>query len=236
MNTMKIIRDSLRTYARKLFYSLPLNTDRFIKGSVEQKKSQEYWDTAFTSTQHCADVGGTISIQSRAVTIKNLIEWYGPTMPAILDIGCAGGTLSRKLEDISRYLGTDISQHVIDIASQKNTSGVVTFRRADVREIDEEENEFDVIVFSEMLYFLGVQEAASEVKRICRSLRRAGIVIVSMKEDGGKGSAIWRALARDFDWIDGVLMQAKPNQFDYRIRHNRERPAFLAAVLRLKNH
>ena len=53
--------------------------------------------------------------------------------------------------------------------------------------------DWDAIVFSEVLAYLTAHEAIGEVRRYAEALSPAGVVAVSMINDG-KSRAIWRAL------------------------------------------
>jgi 2-polyprenyl-3-methyl-5-hydroxy-6-metoxy-1,4-benzoquinol methylase len=168
-----------------------------------------------------------------AATVANLIRYRLPEYPKVLDVGCAGGTLAGELPPSVHYLGIDISQSAIEAAQSLWNSDDILFAARDVREFDPEGN-WDAIVFSEVLSYLAVQEAITEVRRYANALSPDGIVAISMKNDG-KSRAIWRALREEFRWIDGILWQQTEPWPSSRISTGCGRPGYLVGVLQLRH-
>jgi SAM-dependent methyltransferase len=167
-----------------------------------------------------------------AATVANLIRYRLPEYPRVLDVGCADGTLAGELPPSVHYLGIDASESVIEAAQSVWGGGDILFAAHDIREFDLTDN-WDAIIFSEVLSHLGVHEAIAEVRRYAKALSPEGIVAISMMNNG-KSRAIWRALRQEFRWIDGILWQQMEPWSSYRISVNREHPGYLAGVIGLR--
>jgi 2-polyprenyl-3-methyl-5-hydroxy-6-metoxy-1,4-benzoquinol methylase len=190
-------------------------------------------DHASSNTAQSTDLGGTIAMDQTAATVANLIRYRLPEFPRVLDVGCAGGTLAGELPPSVYYLGIDPSESAIEVAQSLWGGDDIQFTARDFREFDPVGN-WDAIVFSEVLSYLPEREAIAEVRRYANALSPEGIVAISMTNDG-KSRAFWRALRREFRWIDGILWQQKEPWPSYRISVSRERPGYLVGVLGLRH-
>jgi SAM-dependent methyltransferase len=205
------------------------------KGTETANAQPAYWDKALSST-HAAYMKGTVSIDARNGLVAVLIRHYGSANPAVLDVGCAGGSLSRALGLYERYVGVDISPYAVDQArkdpvfASEVAEGKVDFTASDLRTLPLKDGSWDVIAFNEVLYYVAVEEAVEQMARYSRSLRPGGIFCVSMKDDA-KAHAIYKELGKRYTWKEGLLWQSKDAGPDYRVRITRERPAFLVAAL-----
>jgi SAM-dependent methyltransferase len=198
---------------------------------------RRFWNDKLSKTSWSTYLGGTIEIELRNSITSSLIKLYARENPAVLDVGCAGGTLPLALPAFDRYLGVDISDYAIGVAKNDLTLATarvnlkVDFIAADIRYFKPDEYPpWDVILFNELLYYFSIETAIAQVVRYARALRPDGIICISMKDDP-KSHAIFAELARRFQWKQGVLWQAKHWRPDYRITISRERPSFLIGVL-----
>jgi 2-polyprenyl-3-methyl-5-hydroxy-6-metoxy-1,4-benzoquinol methylase len=190
-------------------------------------------DRASSSTKPSTDPDDTIAMEQTAATVANLIRYRLPEYPRVLDVGCAGGTLAGELPPSVYYLGIDASESAIEAAQSLWGGDDIHFRACDIREFDPVGN-WDAIVFAEVLSYLAEHEAIAEVRRYAKALSPEGVVAISMTNDG-KSRAFWRALRREFRWIDGILWQQTEPWPSYRISVSRERPGYLVGVLGLRH-
>jgi SAM-dependent methyltransferase len=218
----------VRPYARLLAFSIP-GVRRFERA----KPAPSDLDVGVSNTAE-STLGGTITMDQSAATVANLIRYRLPEYPKVLEVGCAGGTLAGELPPSVHYLGIDASESAVEAAQSLWGSDDILFEARDIREFDPVGN-WDAIVFSEVLSYLAVREAITEVHRYAKALSPEGVVAISMTNDE-KSRAIWRALRQEFRWIDGVLWQQKEPWPSYRIRVSRERPSHLVGVLRLRHN
>jgi 2-polyprenyl-3-methyl-5-hydroxy-6-metoxy-1,4-benzoquinol methylase len=185
-----------------------------------------------SNTARPTDLGGWITMEQTAATVANLIRYRLPQYPKVLEVGCGGGMLAGELPPSVHYLGIDASESTIEAAQSLWGGDDIRFEARDIREFDPVGN-WDAIVFSEVLSYLAVHEAITEVRRYAKALSPEGIVAISMMNDR-KSRAIWRALRQEFQWIDGILWQQKEPWPSYRISASRERPGYLVGVLRVE--
>jgi trans-aconitate methyltransferase len=172
-------------------------------------------------------------MEQSAATLANLIRYRLPEYPKVLHVGCAGGTLAGELPPSVQYLGVDASELAIEAAQSLWGGDDILFEARDIREFDPV-GVWDAIVFSGVLSYLTVHKAVAEVRRYSNALSPGGVVAISMVNDV-KSRAIWRALRREFQWIDGILWKHKDQWPPSRICVSREQLGYLVGVLRLRD-
>ena len=91
----------------------------------------------------------------------------------MLDVGCNAGyfAIQMKMRAAGRVLGIDSMEHFIKqaIACRKIWSVDIDYRRMDAHELADIREEFDLVVFSGVLYHLkNPLQVLEEVGRICR--------------------------------------------------------------------
>jgi len=232
--TMKVFRHRARVVA----YAIPA-LRRLVENSKKQLNPEEnftFWNDELSSGGFSSYIEDTMTVGGAYSATALLIKHHAVACPTILDVACGSGHLVGKLTAFKHYTGTDVSsvaierarRVVMDAFPDRHTD--LSFEAADLRSF-QPASALDVLIFNEVLYFLNVDQAGSEVIRYAESLTKSGIIIISMKDDG-KSRAIFRSLQDSFEWIDGVLWQQKPKNFDFSVRVNRESPGFLVGALR----
>lgn len=165
---------------------------------------REGWNTAM-SGEFSFYKGGNLFTDLRSAVMTEMLRYHLPKARSALDVGCGTGHLASYLSriGITRYVGTDIS----DMAVACGDPSMGTFVAADMREFElPGEGNFDLIIFNEVLYYIGVDEAIEQVDRYVEWLAPDGMICVSMSDDP-KAHAITERLARRHRWVDGVLFQ-----------------------------
>jgi SAM-dependent methyltransferase len=105
--------------------------------------------------------------------------WGKRTGLRVLDVGCGFATTSARIEKLGNQVtGIDESAEIVEIAG-KRLSRVVT---ADVQQADLGDEQFDVIIFADVLEHLAWP--VSVLKRYLRWLAPEGSVIVSLPNVG----------------------------------------------------
>lgn len=108
----------------------------------------------------------------------------------ILDLGCAGGMLTNKIQSeipSSRLVGVDLYNAAIAYAKKKHSH--IRFLCADAHKLPFHSQSFDVVVSIETLEHL--HEPAKAVKEIYRVLKTGGIFIVGQDTDSLAFRTIW---------------------------------------------
>ena len=112
----------------------------------------------------------------------------------ILDLGCGPGLLLDYLSPacFRSYLGVDLSEVAIARAKATWPADQCSFHQGSIEEFAQEE-QYDVIVFNEVLYYLA--EPLKQVSRLAGRLSEGGLTIVSMVQPSG--DYIWDVLTEN---------------------------------------
>lgn len=217
----------LRSLARSAFYRTSLHRLASSRAVEPSHRTATYWDAALSGRLR-PYLGGTISVDVRNVVTAQLLHAVFPAAMSILDVGCAAGTLAKAVRAVGvrHYVGLDISS----VAIREATREAGDFHVVDLCAF-EPTDPFDAIVFNEVLYYLDVATAVAQMERYARHLTPHGVLVFSLKNDP-KSRAILGAIVRRFAWMTGMLLQEQSECGRYAIHANRERPAYLVAVVR----
>ena len=195
---------------RGLAYATPLH--RWLRLG-QRKFDRRFWDQRL-SGEWRSYLGSTFSIEARNALIGALLRHHCPGASAVLDLGCAAGSLAHTLRnDVRRFVGVDISEAAVAEARQRHPHAEFHVTKL---EAFTPECTFDVIVFGEVLYYLSVEEAVEHLTRYAKFLSDDGLLIVTMKNDP-KSSRIFYNLMDRFRWVNGALIQEKIDAPEYRI-------------------
>ncbi|MWD29913.1 methyltransferase domain-containing protein [Aquicoccus sp. SCR17] len=95
-----------------------------------------------------------------------------------LELGCAGGAFTRHLmRRCDHVLALDLSREALAAAQQRLAGPGVTFRRADLPG-DWPAGSFDLVVFSEILYYFTPAEIVDLAARTAAALRPGGRILL----------------------------------------------------------
>ncbi|MBI2672554.1 methyltransferase domain-containing protein [Candidatus Woesearchaeota archaeon] len=104
----------------------------------------------------------------------NLIKKHIKKNDKILEIGCGSGNLLRFIECDNIY-GLDISSNMVKEAKKSVPNG--NFIAGDAENLPYENNLFDKVIISEVLYYLpDMEKAISEAKRV---LKKDGVILIT---------------------------------------------------------
>ena len=99
----------------------------------------------------------------------NMIDWVMDINPAtVAEIGCLDGCYIRKLRELGfggDYTGTDYTLSYLDLAMTRTPTE--KFQREDVRELSFDDNQFDMVMFSDVIQHLA--EPAQPLTEVFRS-------------------------------------------------------------------
>jgi SAM-dependent methyltransferase len=111
----------------------------------------------------------------------DLLSLLKPRYARILDAGCGTGTLTRKLAERGPVLGVDASEVAIGHAQAHKMDGA-DYRSGDLRSV-EIPGGCDLVVASEVLYYLRPEDREAVIGRLAESLQPGGHFVVA----GAKG-------------------------------------------------
>ncbi len=153
-------------------------------------------------------------------------EKYAATLAALgerrfaagLEVGCSIGVLSRQLaERCERFLGLDVAAAAVDAAAARCAGlGGARFERGAVP-ADWPDGGFDLVVFSEVLYYLGEAGLRATAARTAGSLVPGGIaVLVNWLGETGAGMS-GDAAAGSFIAASGLRVLSAVRGESYRL-------------------
>lgn len=213
---------------------------QLLPKATRPPEDRKFWDAQVSGPLFSKRLGDTLSIDTRNQTIAMLLKHNFPHGRIALDIGCAGGTLAPVLvrqRDYFRYVGVDISRAAITDARLRAREWNLGGRQVEFQEGTAESfvtvEGFDLIILSEILYYVGFSNVLPVLQRLFWNLRPNGIFCISLNLGNPKSRAIQRLIAPHLDYIAGTIQQEK-TAMDDRQRTNRERPAYHTFLARMK--
>jgi len=111
----------------------------------------------------------------------DLLSLLKPRYRSILDAGCGTGTLTRRLAEHGPVLGLDASTVAIEHAREHRMKGV-EYESGDLRTV-ELPGTYDLVVASEVLYYLRPQDREAVIECLISALEPGGHFVVA----GAKG-------------------------------------------------
>ena len=190
-NSKRMFRDALRAAIPE---AVRARLRPYRKPDISQERWElEYRDGCWSHLQNAREL-------AHYSVITGYYMHYRPG-GSLLDVGCGEGVLQRRLRALgyARYLGIDSSQEAITRA-QTEADARTEFRCGDA-ETFMPTDQFDVIIYNEILYYL--KDPVDVVRRLAHALDPAGVAIVSMLR-WTSSRRIWRSLEgtmRIADWV-----------------------------------
>lgn len=216
----------VKIVAQHIYWSWLGAPARAIRGTaVRPPTDGAYWD-AQVSGFFAPRLGGTLQIDTRNEIIAMLIRHKSAPVRSVLDIGCAAATLAPVLfaHGVERYLGVDISNHSIEAARTAVKDPRAEFRQGTVEGFTSEER-FDLIVLSEVLYYIDFQTIDVAIRKHARHLTPSGLMCISLYLHP-KSRAIQRKLVRLGEYVAGFVYQEKVSMDTHTRYISQERPPF----------
>ena len=155
-----------------------MNTiDKFHNWRRKQRWNKQYkkgrWDNLKSDRERI-----------RYESIVNYTDKHSNKNPGIMALGCGEGILLEHIQsiDYNRFTGMDFSKVSINKAKQlqQNKSEFIC---ADIHSFEPKEN-YDVIVFNEIFYYIHETEKSNVLERMLSHLNDNGILIISIFREG----------------------------------------------------
>ncbi|MEI6499213.1 MAG: class I SAM-dependent methyltransferase [bacterium] len=132
------------------------------------------------------------------------LKKYIQTDDRILDLGCANGYLIELFENISNYIGVDVSDELINIAKTKYPEG--NFIHIEPNQIPFPDASFDkVFCLSTIHHIPGEEERLKFMAEINRVLKPNGLLILTAWDTNSEMFAWWqknKASFAEYDEMD----------------------------------
>lgn len=162
--------------ARGVFLGLASGLDRLLQTGSRRSEferlyleSDDPWQYRTSAEEHA----------KYALVLAKALQW-APRRTSALEVGCSVGVFTRSLAaEFGEVVATDVSQAALDHARRYNQDASnIRFVRADVRR-DSSGGGFDVIVCSEVLYYVVRRDVEAVLSRLARGLAPDGVLIVA---------------------------------------------------------
>jgi 2-polyprenyl-3-methyl-5-hydroxy-6-metoxy-1,4-benzoquinol methylase len=231
----------LPSRAARCVYRFPFVGIRFrmfLESCLGQRSYQNrtYWNESLNGWAS-PYLGGTLSIDLRNSITVLLAKALAPPATSLLDLGCAGATLALCLgPEFKTYSGVDISDVAISkarenlAADKRHLATKYSLETGQVQDFQPSQ-QFDVIVFNEVLYYLSLEQVAAVIRRYSRFLSPGGLILVSLKDDE-VSRLVQEVASRELKFEYGVLYQQQLQYPCWKTVRNRETPAYLVQALR----
>jgi SAM-dependent methyltransferase len=154
----------------------------------------------------------------RAKYDATLAALPGPRFANALEIGCSIGVLTKRLaERCDRLLAIDVAEAALTQA-RANCADLpqVTFRRGQIPG-DWPESRFDLILFSEVLYYLSVTDLDATAARTIASLAPNGAALLVHYTDPTNYPLTGDAAAERFIATTGFRVSLQRREAQYRL-------------------
>lgn len=126
-------------------------------------------------------IGARSSQKKRLQQVVEAIRAYETNYESVLDIGCGIGILGdliRKELNVSKYVGTDISQKAIDYANSLGTKSCF-YEQSELPRVPFESNYFDLVLLVEVLYYLSTEDRQRAVENVILTMKPGGVLCIS---------------------------------------------------------
>jgi SAM-dependent methyltransferase len=182
----------------------------FRRGQNRVLPSADTWDAQYESGRWT--YLGQLAELSRYSVLVGYMLHFKPG-GAVLDVGCGEGVLLRRLEPhgYSRYVGVDLSSSAITALAERHSERLSFFAADGEHYVPTEQ--FDIIVFNEVLYFF--HDPLGAVERYASSLRSGGILLVSICTAFKGGTAILDRLKRVYTVLDETRVTHADNPWSW---------------------
>lgn len=181
--------------------------------------SWEYLETIAVERSRIAVIGGV------------LIQMFAPSNASVLDVGCGEGSISDFLNPQQRphYVGIDLSKEAIQIAKQKRGPPLRFVHSA--AHLFHPVNKFDVIVFSDVLYYV---EHEKVISQYIEYLNPNGIMIISIFHQSEKlmYEMIFKYAKEKLNYLDEMEVSGYTKK---NAQFSKEKTAFHIEAYRKKN-
>jgi 2-polyprenyl-3-methyl-5-hydroxy-6-metoxy-1,4-benzoquinol methylase len=133
--------------------------------------------------------------------LVDVIEQYA-NRGNILMMGCGDASVAGHLnpESFSTFCGVDLSGEAIRVANEKFADSRVRFEQADMLKFQCPRS-YDIIVFSESLYYIRLSEQKPFLERLGKHLKPGGHFIVTIA-DAKRYESMLTAIRQEFRCIE----------------------------------
>lgn len=98
----------------------------------------------------------------------------------VLDAGCGEGYVTRDLGEVAeKVVGIDSSEEMIDLARAQSEKSNEEYKVLDIREVDQMEGKFDIVVMSAVLNYFTSEELPAVFERLRKVVTRGGEIIIA---------------------------------------------------------
>ncbi|BDU27237.1 class I SAM-dependent methyltransferase [Flavobacterium sp. GSB-24] len=170
-------------------------------------------------TGQVATIDATISLELITEASKRIV----PNAATVLDVGCGAGNYTLKMlskvPNLSCTL-VDLSLPMLDKAFERvsaETKGKVIVKQGDIREIDLEENSFDIILAGAVLHHLrDDQDWETTFTKLFKLLKPGGCLMISdliTQDTDLLNEYTWQIYGEYLEGLGGAVY--RKNVFDY---------------------
>ena len=144
--------------------------------------TKEYFDELYASSDEPWHISFRASQQYRYNTYLQMLKQFSDNYGSMLDIGCSQGQFTISLQDIaSSVIAIDISKLAIQRAKKKYSDyKKIRFEVGNLPLLKYNNEQFDLVLALEVLYYLEKEDRVESLKEIKRVLKKDGFLLISV--------------------------------------------------------
>ena len=140
------------------------------------------WDNFYTKKNPWNYVDGYRD-RMRIEIIMDYIKWSNSKN--VLDIGCGEGSLTLAASEFVQQISAfDLSKNAIEYAKNDRSRGNIDYFQKDATDFVHSDKDYDLILCTEILYYLDNEERITLIQEIRKSLSSNGYFLLSSRVDG----------------------------------------------------
>lgn len=144
--------------------------------------TKDYFDKLYNNSKEPWGFSFRASQQYRYNAYLQTLKHFSDNYTSILDIGCSQGQFTTVLQDIaSNIIAIDISERAIQRAKEKyGGCKKIRFEVGSLPLLKYNNEQFDLVLALEVLYYLEKEERIKALKEIKRVLKKDGFLLISV--------------------------------------------------------
>lgn len=192
-----------------------------MEKSIREINNKEHWDDFYKVKNPYRNWVGRYRYKIRTELILDFIQKFNNNAINGLEVGCGEGGLTIELANIIKKVDAfDISHSAIDWGKKFYYRENINYFQLDIKDYVNTDKKYNIIVCSEVIYYLSDEVISNLFIEVRKSLSRDGLFILASRVDGDdfnfeKNITL---LSEQYEIVNTFTIHAPLNSFHKRIR------------------